>query len=148
MLHNADTAAEITALIKSSFIKVDATNTVRQWMGMISKPSQVLPRTRDHIPSDTIYTRSWLTSPGTRSPTTPTLPSTTQAGRTPLQTHAQSRELRTALVAGGADPSALVDEQGNTVLHNAQTAEEITALLKAPLVDINLTNEVPRPFLS
>ena len=53
-----------------------------------------------------------------------------------------------ALLMGGADPSALVDEQGNTVLHNAQTAEEITALLKAPLVDINLTNEVPRPFLS
>ena len=65
-----------------------------------------------------------------------------QAGKPPLQTHAQSRELRAALVAGGADPSALVDEDGNTLLHNAETAGEITALLKSPFIDVNTTNKV------
>ena len=52
------------------------------------------------------------------------------------------------MIAGGADPSALVDEYGNTVLHNAQTAEEITGLLKGSLVDVNVTNKVRRPSLS
>ena len=69
-------------------------------------------------------------------------PPTTHAGQTPLQVHAESRELRTALVAGGADPSTLVDDDGNTLLHKAQTAKEITDLLKGPLVDVNVTNQV------
>ena len=49
-----------------------------------------------------------------------------------------------ALVACGADPSALVDEDGNTMLHNADTAEEITALLQSRLIDANATNKVGR----
>ena len=66
-----------------------------------------------------------------------------QAGKTPLQTHAQSHELKMALLMGGADPSALVDEDGNTLLHNAETAEEITTLLRSsPLIDVNATNKV------
>ena len=56
--------------------------------------------------------------------------------------HAGSVELRTALVEAGADPSSLVDSDGNTLLHNAQTADEITALLRGPLTDVNATNKV------
>ena len=50
--------------------------------------------------------------------------------------------MRTALVVGGADPSALVDEDGNTMLHNADTAEEITALLKSSFINVDATNTV------
>ena len=65
-----------------------------------------------------------------------------QAGKTPLQTHAQSRKLRTALVAGGADPNVPLDEDGNTLLHNAETAAEITALLKSSFIDVDAKNTV------
>ena len=48
----------------------------------------------------------------------------------------------TALLAGGADPKVLMDEQKNTLLHQAQSAEDIAALLTSPLIDMNITNEV------
>ena len=47
-----------------------------------------------------------------------------------------------ALLAGGADPNLPLDDQNNTLLHQAQSPEEITALLKSPLIDVNVTNEV------
>ena len=68
--------------------------------------------------------------------------STTQAGQTPLQTHAKSRELWMALVAGGADPNVPLDEQENTLLHQVESPEEITLLLESPLMDVNVTNQV------
>ena len=40
----------------------------------------------------------------------------------------------------------LMDEQKNTLLHQAQTPEEIKLVLKSPLVDVDATNEV-RKFL-
>ena len=46
------------------------------------------------------------------------------------------------LLAGGADPNLPLDDQGSTLLHEAQSAEEITALLKSPLIDVNVTNKV------
>ena len=77
---------------------------------------------------------------------TPSPSQTTQAGQTPLQTHAKSRKLWTALLAGGANPNVPLDEQKNTLLHQAQTPEDIAALLTSPLIDVNVTNEV-RSFL-
>ena len=56
--------------------------------------------------------------------------------------HSEAPELRTALVVGGADPTTLTDEDGNTLLHKAQSAEEITGLLQSPLIDVNATNKV------
>ena len=35
-----------------------------------------------------------------------------------------------------------LDEQGNTLLHKAQSPEEIAALLNSPLIDVNMTNQV------
>ena len=78
----------------------------------------------------------------THPPTRPTK----QAGQTPLQTHAKSRTLWMALVGGGADPNVPLDEQKNTLLHQAQSPEDIAALLQSPLIDVNVTNEV-RSFL-
>ena len=46
------------------------------------------------------------------------------------------------LLASGADPNLPLDEQGGTLLHEAQSPEEITALLKSPLIDVNVTNKV------
>ena len=46
------------------------------------------------------------------------------------------------LLAGGADPNLPLDEQGNTLLHKAQSPEEIAALLNSPLIDVNVTNKV------
>ena len=51
-----------------------------------------------------------------------------------------------ALVGGGADPNVPLDEQKNTLLHQAQSPEDIAALLLSPLTDVNITNEV-RSFL-
>ena len=53
--------------------------------------------------------------------------------------------MRAALVAGGADPNLLVDEENNTLLHNAKTAEEILMLLQNPLSALNAANNV-RPL--
>ena len=47
-----------------------------------------------------------------------------------------------ALVAGGADPNLPLDNHNNTLLHQAQSPEEIMALLKSPLIDVNVTNKV------
>ena len=52
-----------------------------------------------------------------------------------------------ALVAGGADPSVLIDKDGNSMLHNADTVEEITALLELRLIDVDATNKVPSFFV-
>ena len=46
------------------------------------------------------------------------------------------------LLAGGAEPNLPLDEQGSTLLHKAQSPEEIAALLKSPLIDVNVTNKV------
>ena len=46
------------------------------------------------------------------------------------------------LLAGGAEPNLPLDEQGNTLLHKAQSPEEIAALLNSPLIDVNMTNKV------
>ena len=35
-----------------------------------------------------------------------------------------------------------LDEQGNTLLHKAQSPEEIAELLNSPLIDVNVTNKV------
>jgi hypothetical protein len=35
----------------------------------------------------------------------------------------------------------LVDEGGNTLLHNAKSASEVTALLKSGLIDVDTTNK-------
>ena len=51
-----------------------------------------------------------------------------------------------ALVAGGADPNAPLDEQKNTLLHQVESPEEITVLLESPLIDVNVTNKV-RSFI-
>ena len=51
-------------------------------------------------------------------------------------------ELWTALLAGGADPNVPLDEQKNTFLHQAQTPDDVAALLTSPLIDVNITNEV------
>ena len=37
-----------------------------------------------------------------------------------------------------------MDEQKNTLLHQAQTPEEIKMVLTSPLVEVNATNEVRR----
>ena len=50
--------------------------------------------------------------------------------------------MRAALVAGGADPNLLVDEEGRSLLHKAESAEQITLLLQNPLTDVNATNRV------
>ena len=48
-----------------------------------------------------------------------------------------------AFVVGRAlDPTTLIDEEGNTLLHNAKTEKEITLLLQHPLVNANATNKV------
>ena len=41
----------------------------------------------------------------------------------------------------------LVDEGGNTLLHNAKTEKEITLLLQNPLTDVNATNRVRQASL-
>ena len=46
------------------------------------------------------------------------------------------------LVAGGANPNVPLDEQENTLLHQAESPEEVTLLLELPLVDVNVTNQV------
>ena len=46
------------------------------------------------------------------------------------------------LLAGGADPNLPLDEQGNTLLHKAQSPAEIAELLNSPLIDTNVTNKV------
>ena len=47
-----------------------------------------------------------------------------------------------ALVASGADPNMPLDEQNNTLLHQAESPEEITVLLESPLINVNVTNKV------
>ena len=47
-----------------------------------------------------------------------------------------------ALVGGGADPNVPLDEQKNTLLHQAQTPEEIKMVLTSPLVEVDATNKV------
>ena len=55
----------------------------------------------------------------------------------------ESPECRAAFVAGRAlDPTTLIDEEGNTLLHNAKTEKEITLLLKNPLSGISAKNNV------
>ena len=48
------------------------------------------------------------------------------------------------LLAGGADPNLPLDKEGSTLLHAAQTPEEIKMVLTSPLVEVNATNEVRR----
>ena len=55
--------------------------------------------------------------------------------------------MRAALVAGGADPNLLVDEEGRSLLHKAESPEQITLLLQNPLTDVNATNRVRQAFL-
>ena len=55
--------------------------------------------------------------------------------------------MRAALVAGGADPNLLVDEEGRSLLHKAESPEQITLLLQNPLTDVNSTNKVRQAFL-
>ena len=55
--------------------------------------------------------------------------------------------MRAALVAGGADPNLLVDEEGRSLLHKAESPEQITLLLQNPLTDVNATNRVRRALL-
>ena len=50
--------------------------------------------------------------------------------------------MRAALVAGGADPNLLVDEEGNTLLHKAESAEQISLLLQNSLSDLSTMNKV------
>ena len=55
----------------------------------------------------------------------------------------ESPEFRAAFVAGRAlDPTTLIDEEGNTLLHNAKTGKEITLLLHNPLIEVDATNKV------
>ena len=56
--------------------------------------------------------------------------------------HAKSPELRATLVAGGADPNLLVDKEGNSLVHMAESGEQIMMLLRNPLIDVNATNKV------
>ena len=52
-------------------------------------------------------------------------------------------ECRAAFVAGRAlDPTTLIDEEGNTLLHNAKTGKEITLLLQNPLSNVDAKNKV------
>ena len=51
-------------------------------------------------------------------------------------------ELWTALLAGGANPNVPLDEQKNTLLHQAQTPEEIKMVLTSPLVEVDAMNKV------
>ena len=46
------------------------------------------------------------------------------------------------LLAGGANPNLPLDEEGSTLLHQAQTPEEITLVLTSPLVEVDATNKV------
>ena len=46
------------------------------------------------------------------------------------------------LLAGGANPNLPLDEEGSTLLHQAQTPREITALLESPLIEVDATNKV------
>ena len=55
--------------------------------------------------------------------------------------------MRAALVAGGADPNLLVDEEGRSLLHKAESPEQITLLLQNPLTDVNATNRVRQASL-
>ena len=55
--------------------------------------------------------------------------------------------MRAALVAGGADPNLLVDEEGRSLLHKAESPEQITLLLQNPLTDVNATNRVRQAVL-
>ena len=52
------------------------------------------------------------------------------------------------LLAGGAEPNLPLDEQGSTLLHKAQSPEEIAALLNSPLIDVNVTNKVQSLLLT
>ena len=48
-----------------------------------------------------------------------------------------------AFVVGRAlDPTTLIDEEGNTLLHNAKTKKEIMLLLQNPLSDMSAKNNV------
>ena len=41
----------------------------------------------------------------------------------------------------------LVDEEGRSLLHKAESPEQITLLLQNPLTDVNATNRVRQAFL-
>ena len=56
--------------------------------------------------------------------------------------HAESPELRAALVAGGGDPNLLIDKEGNTLLHKAESPEQIVLLLQNSLSDLSMMNKV------
>ena len=45
-----------------------------------------------------------------------------------------------------ADPSASVDEEGNTALHLCELPQIIEALAGHPLVDVNAVNTVRKPI--
>ena len=48
-----------------------------------------------------------------------------------------------ALLAGGANPDVVMDEQGNTLLHLSDSTDMIAALFQAK-ADPNATNKVTR----
>ena len=133
LLHKAESPEQITLLLQNPLTDVNATNRVRQ---------AFLLRIDDALCPSLAPPVCFLLS-DLRRANSILLP---QAGQTPLQTHAKSRELWTALLAGGANPNVPLDEQKNTLLHQAQSPEDIAALLLSPLTDVNITNEV-RSFL-
>ena len=57
-LHLCELPQIIEALAGHPRVDVNALNTVRQSMGRSANPLKYFPRTRDHIPIDTIHTRS------------------------------------------------------------------------------------------
>ena len=134
LLHKAESPEQITLLLQNPLTDVNATNRVRQ-ASLVRIDGALRPSLAPPVCfllSDLLRANSIL------------LP---QAGQTPLQTHARSPHLMVPLLAGGADPNLPLDKEGSTLLHQAQTPREITALLESPLIEVDATNQV-RSFVA